>query len=155
MQIYWFPTNHWDFQQYVSTLFINWGTEITSLLQFIFSDEMPLKWLFPNQKDKPFYGSINEARVETTEMGIATLVQMAAQRTPVESHQPKYKPRKITKTNKNWFATSRVPYIEEYIKDICLTFNYSSGSSWNSAEKSIIEDIYFSLARHWQSCFLP
>lgn len=42
----------------------------------------------------------NEDGAETTEMGIATLAQMAAQRIPVESHQPKHKPRKITKTNK-------------------------------------------------------
>lgn len=45
-------------------------------------------------------GITNEAGAETTKMRIATLAQMAAQRTPVESHQPKYKPRKITKTNK-------------------------------------------------------
>lgn len=43
-------------------------------------------------------GITNEAGAETTEMRIATLAQMAAQRTPVESQQPKYKPRKITKT---------------------------------------------------------
>lgn len=45
-------------------------------------------------------GITNEAGAETTKMKIATLTQMTAQRTPVESHQPKYKPRKITKINK-------------------------------------------------------
>lgn len=45
-------------------------------------------------------GPTSEAVAETTEMGIATLVQTAAQRISVESHRPKCKPRKITKTNK-------------------------------------------------------
>lgn len=45
-------------------------------------------------------GTTNEAGEETTEMRIATLTQMTAQRIPVENHQPKYKPRKITKINK-------------------------------------------------------
>lgn len=34
-------------------------------------------------------GTTNEAGAETTDMGIATLAQMAAQRTPVERHQSK------------------------------------------------------------------
>lgn len=35
---------------------------------------------------------------ETTEVETATLAQKAAQKTPVESHQPKYESRKIPKT---------------------------------------------------------
>lgn len=68
---------------------------------YIFSDEIPLsKWLLPNQKSQRFMGFINEAGAESTKMRIATLAQMAVRRIPVESHQPKHKPRKITKTNK-------------------------------------------------------
>lgn len=62
---------------------------------------MPLsKWLLPYRKISSFTGTTNEAGEETTEMRIATLIQMTAQRTPVENHQPKNKPRKITKINK-------------------------------------------------------
>lgn len=45
-------------------------------------------------------GTTNEAGVETTQSGMATLAQKAAQRTPFESNQPKYEPRKIPNSSK-------------------------------------------------------
>lgn len=45
-----------------------------------------------------FMGTTNEAEAETTEIGIATLAQTAAQ-SSVESHQS-ISPEKISKTNK-------------------------------------------------------
>lgn len=72
-------------------------------------------------------GTTNEAEAETTEIGIATLAQIAAQ-SSVESHQS-ISPEKISKTNKTDLQWAEFLISKAYIKDICLTFNYSSGSS--------------------------
>ena len=45
-------------------------------------------------------GTTKEAGAETTESEIATLAQKAVQRTPFESNQPKYEPRKIPNSSK-------------------------------------------------------
>lgn len=71
-----------------------------SLLQFIFSGEVPLSSFSLTREISSFMGTTNETGAETIKMGRAIQAQMAAQRTPVERHQPKYEPRKIPKTNK-------------------------------------------------------
>lgn len=73
---------------------------MTSLLQFIFSSEMPLSGFSLITEIRSFMGTTNEARAETNAIGIATLAEKAAQTTASERHQPKYELRKIPNTSK-------------------------------------------------------
>lgn len=102
------------------------GLEMLSLLQF-FSGEMPLsKWLLPNQKNK-FYGyhkwgwSRNYWNRNSNSSPNGSTV--------ISWKSSKYKPRKISKTNKTDLQWAEFLISKAYIKDICLTFNYSSRSS--------------------------
>lgn len=74
--------------------------DIIAIVYIFLMKSLFLNGFFLTRKISSFMGNTNEAGAESTKMRIATLAQMAARRTPVETHQPKYKPRKITKTNK-------------------------------------------------------
>lgn len=87
-------------------------------------------------------GPTSEAVAETTEMGIATLVQTAAQRISVESHRPKCKPRKITKTNKIDSQWAEFLISKHTLKTFVWLLITVVEAVWNRAE-----------VHHWRDLF--
>lgn len=147
--IYWFPTNHRNFLQYLTVL-LNRGPEMTSLLQFTFSDEMPLsKWLLPNQKDKQFYGYHKWGWVRNQWNGNSNTSLKGSTKNPCWKSSTKILAQKIPKTNKidlQWaeFLTSK------------LSLKTSVWLLMTAVEavhhcRDVSES---SSARHRQSCFL-